>query len=151
MWYDKNMSRKSVNSWCTHPNNGSVVYHKGKFYIIISDRTTAMKPDEQTGEYKMVPACSTLYIDPFKQPDKLVEGVVDSCDNDFEEYISEDHFSSWKFAEYVDSSYGFLYGGKIIHIPIPPFDKDGNRFESFDAGVRYFFNYDHNKQELVPK
>jgi len=129
-----------------HAVSGDVVLFRDKFYLLLLDRISIVIDNVKTPSYV------ATYIDPFKQPNKLlVEGVAstfryrdDSEHSKFYVYKGDD------ISNETQSECGFIHQNSYVHIPIPQKDWSGNIIETFDSAVRYYFTIDSNG-DLIPK
>lgn len=92
-----------------------------------------------------------IFLDPFQQPKNIIRGVVEAgnfCAKRW--YVSQEVYSSASISKITGSQYGFVFQGKVYHLPVPP-QVQGEKFETLTEGMDFFFKIGDKTDSLYPK
>ena len=127
--------------------NGNVAYINGQYAMAFAVESQPQKQFRTTRKPEI--ATRIIYVDPFKQPENVIPGIVAIEDRREEPYdIPIKTYSTKHMARITQSDCGFNFQGTVYHIPVPRRvdssiyhlgQKDEIVFQSLTEGILFFF------------
>ena len=120
---------------------GDIVQINGKFAMVMPDYSASgMANDEDHFVQRLI------FVDPFKKPERIIEGIVGVQEFNTTKWDVKVniHCKARTVSRITESDYGFEFGGRIYHLPVPPKVPDGEigagtSFKSLTEGMNHFF------------